>query len=121
MPDADSVLVLSCFWASFFRRRQHKKKMRMPAIANAARAPTTIPAIAPLDRLALLSESVGSLVVVAVEADGVVGADGVVEVALVAVDDSEAVLVAGSDDVVVVKNAAVLFVTLNDRMCCFET
>jgi hypothetical protein len=51
----------------------------------------------------------------------VVGADGVVEVALVAVDDSEAVLVAGSDDVVVVKNAAVLFVTLNDRMCCFET
>lgn len=115
MPVADSVRALPSFCELSFRRRQQKKKRRMPAIANAAKTPTTTPAIAPPDRPALLSDPVGSLVTVAV------AADGVVEVAAVAGDDSEVlVLVSDADDVAVARNAAVLFVTLNDRMCTEE-
>lgn len=96
----------------FFRRRQHKKKRIIPAIATAAKAPTTIPAIAPPDKLALLFEPVGSLVAVAVAADGVVE---------VAVDDMEVLVwVADIDDVAVALNEEVLFVTWNDKMCFVE-
>jgi hypothetical protein len=115
MPVADSVRVLSIFCALFFRRRQHKKKRRIPAIATAAKAPTTIPAIAPPDILALLSEPVESLVAVAV------AGDGVVEVAPVAVDDLEVLVwVVDADDAAVARNAEVLFVTSNDKMCFVE-
>jgi len=95
----------------FFRRRQHRKKIKIAAIATADRTPTTIPAIAPPDMEESLLEFAGVSVTVAL-------ADGVGEVVASAVEEGEDVAAVVDSAVVAVEmNAAVLLVTLNDLIC----
>lgn len=66
----------------FLRGRQHRKKNKIPAIATAAKTPTTIPAIAPpemdellavlLSVLAEIGVVVGELVLLAAEVEAAV-------------------------------------------------
>ena len=116
MADVESVRAAALVCAVFLRRRQHRKKMRMPAMATAANTPTTIPAIVPPNSIALPPVLSGSLVAeeelaasVVPLVDVTVADEGVEEVETVAdVDKVDA------DDVVVEEKAIVLFVTLKD-------
>lgn len=114
IPDVDSVRVVGLGSVPFFRRRQQRKKIKIAAIATAARTPTTIPAIAPPDMEESLPEFSGPLVAVALADAG--------EVVASAVEEGEDVaLVVDSAVVAVERNPAVLLVTLNDLICSPET
>lgn len=114
MPDVDSVRAWALGSVPFFRRRQHRKNIKRPAIATAARTPITIPAIAPPDGEELLPELSGPLVAVTLADDA-----GEVVVAAVA-EEEDVASVVDSAAAAVEENAAVLLFTLNDKICWLE-
>lgn len=102
-----------------------------PAIATAARTPTTIPAIAPLEIVGLSLDALGAEEELAASVASAVGVVAIVGVGeeVVSVDDGEAdveeseLVGDGEADIEDVEDskAEVLFFTLNDKRSALET